>query len=270
MQPQPASAGGCTAPSNLVTLDAPLPKLVAAVRSQAPVRIVAIGSSSTSGTGATSREHTYPARLERELRSVWPDSDVRVFNAGMPGQLARQMLARIDKDVVPHTPELVIWQTGVNDAIRGVPIDTYKQQLRTGIERFRKLGADVLLIDHQFYPRFARLKNGPLYVSAMRDVAVEYKVPVVKRFAIMKHLIESAQFTTATLLSSDQFHLNDKSYDCLSRLLAQSIRAAVASLPATKATPAVPAANPKPASAAVKPSPEIIEKAIVGSDEVRM
>ncbi|WP_072394086.1 GDSL-type esterase/lipase family protein [Hyphomicrobium sp. CS1GBMeth3] len=269
LQPQSALADGCTAPSDLVKLEAPLPKLVAAAQSQAPIRIVALGSSSTSGTGATSREHTYPARLERELRAVWPDSDVRVFNAGVPGQLARQMLSRIDKDVAPHTPELVIWQTGVNDAIRGVPIDTYKQQLRTGIERFRKLGADVLLIDHQFYPRFAKLKNGPLYVASMRDVAAEFSVPVVKRFAIMKHLIESAQFTTATLLSPDQFHLNDKSYDCLGRLLAQSIRAAVAGLPARKPAPAVPVVGPKPAAAAVKPSPESV-KAVVGDDQVRM
>lgn len=183
---------------------------------------------------------------------------MRVVNAGIAGQLARHMLARIDKDVAPHTPQLVIWQTGVNDAVRGVPIDTYRQQLRGGIERFRALGADVLLIDHQFYPRFAKLKNGPLYVSTMRDVAAQLGVPVVKRFAIMKHLIESAQFTTATLLAADQFHLNDRSYDCLGRLLAQSLRSAAAPIPPPR--PAVPAATSAPAAT----------KAAVRGDEARM
>jgi acyl-CoA thioesterase-1 len=228
----PASAGGCTAPADLVNLGAPLPKLLGAVRNNNPVRIVALGSSSTWGAGASSREHSYPARLERELRASWPGNDVRVINAGVNGQLARDMVARIDKDVVPHKPQLVIWQTGVNDAIRDIPIGTYVQLLRTGIERFRAFGADVVLIDQQFYPRFASLKNGPHYMAAMREVAASLKVPVVQRYRIMQHLIASAQFTTATLLAPDQFHLNDQSYDCMGRLLAQSLRSAAAFKPA--------------------------------------
>ncbi len=227
----PALAGGCSAPPELVMLQAPLPKFLAAVRTNGPIRIVALGSSSTWGAGASSRAHTYPARLEQELRSTWPKADVRVFNAGVGGQLASHMVARIDKDVAGHKPQLVIWQTGVNDAIRGVPIEEYKKLLRTGLERFRAMGADVVLIDQQFYPSFKKLKNGPLYMAAMRDVAGQFRVPVMQRFAIMQHLIASAQFTTATLLSPDEFHLNDRSYDCMGHLLAQSLRSAVASSP---------------------------------------
>ncbi len=238
----PASAGGCTAPADLVDLGAPLPKLLTAVRANSPVRIVALGSSSTWGAGASSRAHSYPARLERELRATWPKNDVRVINAGVNGQLARDMVARIDKDVVPHKPQLVVWQTGVNDAIKEVPLDAYGQLLRTGIERFRALGADVVLIDQQFYPRFAKLKNGPLYMAAMRETALKLKVPVVQRYRIMQHLIASAQFTTATLLAPDQFHLNDQSYDCMGRLLAQSLRSAAALPPVAPAVaPAVAA-----------------------------
>jgi lysophospholipase L1-like esterase len=222
----PASAGGCTVPADLVDLGAPLPKLFGALRTNSPIRIVALGSSSTWGAGASSRAHSYPARLERELRVTWPNNDVRVINAGVNGQLARDMVQRIDKDVAPHKPQLVAWQTGVNDAIKDVPLDAYVQLLRTGIERFRVLGADVVLIDQQFYPRFAKLKNGPLYMQAMREVALKLKVPVVQRYRIMQHLIASAQFTTATMLAPDQFHLNDQSYDCMGRLLAQSLRSA--------------------------------------------
>ena len=43
----------------------------------------------------------------------------------------------------------------------------------------------------------------------------------------MKHLLDSHQFTTLTMLSPDQFHLNDTSYDCLGKLLAESLRGAV-------------------------------------------
>lgn len=219
-------------------LGAPLPKLSAAVQTNMPIRIVALGSSSTWGAGASSRAHSYPARLEQELRVLWPKGDVRVINAGVGGQLARQMLARIDRDVAPRRPQLVIWQTGVNDAIRGVPIEEYKRQLRDGIMHLRGLGADVILIDQQFYPSFKKLRDGPLYMAAMRDVASEARVPVMQRFRIMQHLIASAQFTTATLLAPDQFHLNDRAYDCIGRLLAQSLRSA-AVVPAAPQAPVV-------------------------------
>jgi lysophospholipase L1-like esterase len=226
----PANAGGCSAPQDLIRLQAPLPMFLGAVRKNGPIRIVALGSSSTWGTGASSRAHTYPARLEQELRTTWPKADVRVVNAGVGGQLARDMVARIDKDVGPWKPQLVIWQTGVNDAIRSVPIEDYRQQLRKGLDRLRKMETDVVFIDQQFYPSFKRIKDGPLYMQAMRDIAGQYQIPVVQRYAIMQHLISSAQFTAATLLSPDQFHLNDRAYDCMGHLLAQSLRSAAAAV----------------------------------------
>jgi lysophospholipase L1-like esterase len=81
--------------------------------------------------------------------------------------------------------------------------------------------------------------DGPLYMDAMREVAANLKVPLVQRYRIMQHLIASAQFTTATLLAPDQFHLNDRAYDCIGRLVAQSLRS-VAAAPA----PPPPAAPP--------------------------
>lgn len=237
-------AEGCKVPPDLIKLQAPLPTLSAAVISKAPVRIVALGSSSTWGTGASSRERTYPARLESELRKAWPGSDVRVINAGVGGQLARHMLARINHDVLKHKPQLVMWQTGVNDAVRGVPLDRFKKELREGIAQMRAKGADVALIDQQFYPRFKSVKNGPKYLAAVRDVGAETGVPVVRRFRIMQHLIKSAQFTPATLLAPDGFHLNDTSYRCLGRLLAQSLSSA-ASLPKAEAVRAEKAAAVK-------------------------
>lgn len=238
-------------PPELITLSAPLPKLLQAVHAGTPLTVVALGSSSTSGAGASSRAHSYPARLERELRAAWPKSDVRVINAGVGGQLASHMIARIDKDVLARKPQLVIWQTGVNDAIKGVPLDVFREQLRIGMDRFRKAGVDVVLIDQQYYPSFKKLKDGPLYLTAIREIAVQYGVPMVQRFRIMQHLIDSAQFTPATLLSEDQFHLNDRSYDCLSHLLAQSLRAA-AGAAAAPAVAQKPGASPAPKMAVSK------------------
>jgi acyl-CoA thioesterase-1 len=161
-------------------------------------------------------------------RAILPDEKVQVINAGVGGQLASDMVARLDKDVLSKSPQLVIWQTGVNDAIRGVPLDAFRKTLITGIERVQKARIDLVLIDQQYYPKFDKLQNAQLYLAAIRDVAQQYRVPVVQRFRIMKHLLDSHQFTTMTMLSADQFHLNDTSYDCLGKLLAESLRGAAA------------------------------------------
>lgn len=223
----------CTVPREMTKLSLPLPNLAAAVNddvngNNAPLRIVAIGSSSTAGAGATSPTKSYPARLQLELSRLWPDEKIQVINAGVNGQLASDMVARLDKDVLAKSPQLVIWQTGVNDAIRGVPIDAFKKSLMAGIERVQRARIDLVMIDQQYYPKFDKLKNGAQYLTAIRDVAHQYRVPVVQRFRIMKHLLDSHQFTTMTMLSSDQFHLNDQSYDCLGKLLAESLRGATA------------------------------------------
>jgi acyl-CoA thioesterase-1 len=206
----------------------PLARFAAAAQDAAPLKIVALGSSSTAGAGASNQNKSYPARLQVELDQVWPSQHVRVVNAGINGHLASDMVARLDKDVLSQKPQLVIWQTGVNDAIRGVPIDAFRKVLAAGIERVHKANIDVLLIDQQYYPKFEKVKNGPLYIAAIREVAQQLRVPVLQRFSIMKHLIDSKQFSVAALLSADQFHLNDTSYQCLGKLLAESLRGAAA------------------------------------------
>lgn len=208
-------------------MHAPLAKFAAAVHDSAPLKIIALGSSSTAGAGASNQNKSYPAQLQAELNQVWPDQKVRVVNAGVGGQLAADMVARLDKDVLAQKPQLVIWQTGVNDAIRGVPVDAFRRTLVAGIERVHKANIDLLMVDQQYYPKFDKVKNGPAYIAAIREVSQRLRVPVLQRFTIMKHLIESRQFTPAALLSPDQFHLNDTSYHCLGKLLAESLRNAV-------------------------------------------
>lgn len=226
-----ASAGplaACTVPKELTRLAPPLLKFAAAVHDSAPLKIVALGSSSTAGAGASNKAKSYPAQLQAELAQAWPEQQVKIVNAGVGGQLASDMVSRLDKDVLTHKPQLVIWQTGVNDAIRGVPLDAFRKTLAAGIQRVHKANVDLLMIDQQYYPKFDKVKNGPAYITAIREVAQKLRVPVLQRFTIMKHLIDSRQFTAASLLSPDQFHLNDNSYRCLGKLLADSLRGAAA------------------------------------------
>jgi lysophospholipase L1-like esterase len=228
-----ASAGasdaalGCTVPREITRLKVGLSNTVRAIRSGKELVIVAIGSSSTKGVGASDPTHTYPARLAEELRHHWPEHALTVINKGVGGEIASQMLTRFDRDVLPYHPQLVIWQTGSNQALRSGNIKEFVATLREGISRLKSARADIVLMDPQFAPRLLARPLHPFIVDSISAIGNEMKVAVFKRFAVMQHWISSNQYRAEDITSSDGLHMNDVSYGCIARLLADSLVAAV-------------------------------------------
>ena len=217
----------CTAPGALVSFASPLGSLARAVERGREIRIVAIGSSSTEGTGASTKQAAYPARFDREMDRRFPGKDFQVANLGKGGELADAMLERLMRDVIPGRPALVLWQTGVNDAIHGVDIAAFRETLVRGVVALKAAGIEVVLVDPQYYPRAASVPRYEDFVTVMRAVAEEHRVPVFRRYAIMRHLIGSGQHTADALLWKDKFHLNDTSYACLAELMAEAVEAQI-------------------------------------------
>ncbi|WP_246519903.1 SGNH/GDSL hydrolase family protein [Ancylobacter lacus] len=208
-------------------LDKPLPKLAAALAGDGPVTIVAIGSSSTAGAGASSPAAAYPARLEAALRERYPGRDITVINRGVNGQDGPEMLARFTTDVEASKPTLVLWQGGVNALFRDDGLATAGAILHDAIQRTRALGADMVIIDPQYAPRVvADADAGPM-VSLINAVGEGEGVPVFHRFALMRDWHERGGVPFDSFLWKDKFHMNDWSYDCLSRDLARALTANV-------------------------------------------
>src|ERR1700676_2090856 len=93
-------APSCVAPSALIRLDQAITHTAARLADGRSLRIVALGSSSTAGIGASKPSNSYPSRVEAELRARYPEMDIVVLNRGIGGEDARDMLARLDKDVI--------------------------------------------------------------------------------------------------------------------------------------------------------------------------
>src|SRR5690348_7154479 len=91
------AAAGCGAPQEITRFMVELPHTARAIQTQDPLAIVAIGSSSTEGVGASDRAHTYPAVLDTELQHRWPKAALRVINKGVGGEMAPQMIERFDR-----------------------------------------------------------------------------------------------------------------------------------------------------------------------------
>lgn len=221
----PASVGikGCNVPRDLARFDFSLPHLTKTVGTHRDVHIIALGSSSTAGSGASSPLASYPARLDAELDRRFPGTDFQVANFGTGGLLAKDMLERLHTHIIALKPALVVWQTGVNDAIQDVGIEDFRETMLRGVRDMKAAGIDVILVNQQFYPRSERVAGYTDYLRVMREVAEAERVPLFRRFAIMKHLVTSRQHTAEELLAPDNFHLNDLSYGCLADLLADAI-----------------------------------------------
>jgi lysophospholipase L1-like esterase len=208
-----------------------LPNTARAIRHGAALVIVAMGSSSTQGVGASDQAHTYPALLAEELQRRWPYLAVTVMNKGRGGETAEQMLARFPRDVLSYRPQLVIWQTGSNHALQREDIQGYEKIVREGIARLQAARIDVILMDPQYAPRILGRPLHKAIVDTIREVGNDLKVAVFRRFAVMRHWVTSGQYRTEDIISYDQLHMNDTSYNCIARLLADSLSSAALATP---------------------------------------
>lgn len=217
----------CLLTKALTQFDAPITRTAKRLNDHEPVTIVAVGSSSTGGAGASSPAFSYPSRLERELRLKYPDSPITVVNRGINGEDAADMMARLD-DVLAPKPDLVIWQLGTNTVLRDGSIPATSDTLQSGIARIKATGADVLLIDPQFAPSVNAKPAVNDMVGMIGLVAKQTHVPVFRRYVAMRHWHEDQAIPFDKFIIADGLHMNDWGYSCLARLLADNIGTAIA------------------------------------------
>lgn len=194
-----------------------------------PVTIVAIGSSSTAGAGASAPSASYPSRLEALLRDQFPRVAIRVINRGVGGQEAVDMLARFGKDVLAQNPDLILWQVGTNAILRDPTVAGEAPLIRRGIQRLKATGADVVLIDPQYAPKVVAKPEAQRMIDLIGFEARENGAGLFRRFALMRDWSEVQHLPFEVFVSADGIHLNDWSYDCIARHLAAAITDAVAS-----------------------------------------
>jgi acyl-CoA thioesterase I len=213
----------CAVSASLRSFGGELPHAREALRDGKALTIVALGSSSTAGTGASSDQTTYPAVLQAEMQRLLPGHEISVINRGVGGNSAMQMYHRMDDDVLSEEPSLVIWQTGVNDAIGDIGLERFKRMLRKGIAKLREANVDVVLMDHQPLPRVERYPAYADYLAALREVAAETGTPVYRRYDVMTELLRDGRLRQDEIFSSDALHMVDGSYFCVGATLARSL-----------------------------------------------
>lgn len=220
------SAPPCAPGTEYTRLSGPLARVAQRIVERQPITIVAVGSSSTAGVGATATDKNYPSQLEKLLKARFPGIEVRVINRGVSGSVSREMIARFENDVQKVRPDLVLWQVGTNALLNNDGITKEGDVMRDGLRRLRAIGADIVLIDPQYAPKVLKDPDAEPMVDLIRTIAREEGVPVFHRWAQMKEWHEVRNIPFETFLSEDLFHMNDWSYACWAEALSGAIASA--------------------------------------------
>jgi len=110
--------------------------------SKEPRVVVCLGDSLTAGYGLDQAQ-AYPALLQKSIDALgWK---FKVVNAGLSGETTAGGLRRLDW-VLKRRIDVLILALGANDALRGIPLETTRQNLDQILTRTRAKNPDAQLV----------------------------------------------------------------------------------------------------------------------------
>ncbi len=224
-----ARAGGmaCDAPAELLVANAALPATARAA-SAGSLRILIVGSASVLGPGTSGPSAAWPARLETLIRARVPRLQLEVVTRGARGLTTAETGAIIAAELARTPFNLVLWQTGTAEAVRGLDLDEMVEQLNEGLARIVAAGADAVLMDQQF-SRFVRANaNVDAYRDAMLLAAAAHGVPVLRRWELMQAWADADTVDVERAGKQERVAATDKLNDCLAQAMHALIRDGVA------------------------------------------
>ena len=201
----------------------------AAARLGAPVldpafsRIIFLGDSITDG-------NTYPSLVRQAIIEAGYKPEPVAINAGVGGNTAAEMLARVDSDVLAYHPTLVTILAGANDTFHGVSPDSYAATIKAILDKIKPSGARVILLTPCILGP-ARAGGRALlsaYTEQLRQIAKENGLAVGEVTKVMQEEADAGQ----KLLSPDDLHPNYEGQRCIARAILDAMGLADVPVPA--------------------------------------
>jgi lysophospholipase L1-like esterase len=210
----------CSVPESFYAFEPPLTKTAKTLASGREVVIVALGGASTLGVAASGPDLAWPARLALALSGRFPSAHAKVINLAVARQTAKRAADRLDRDVLPLKPTLVIWETGTMEAVRGLDVDEFRETLQAGFDKLRAAGGEVMLMNMQFSRDTEAMISFEPYLIAMRELADANDVPLFRRHDIMRYWAESGWLNLRARDDEKRRQVALKLYDCIGRAMA--------------------------------------------------
>lgn len=227
LPPGAARATACDVPADVTSAARPLPATARAVQA-GTLRILILGSGSITGPGASGPDASWPARLQSLIATRYPRMQVEVALRGGRGVSVHDHLALLRDGLAAESPALVLWQAGTVEAVRGLDPDDMGETMLQGLERIRRRGADIIIVDQQ-YSRFLRANvNIEPYRDKLRLVAAATGAPLFRRYDLMQHWVDMGALDLERTARSERGAAMDRLNDCLAKALVELIAQGVA------------------------------------------
>ena len=162
----------------------------------------------------------YHNLLKQMLSHIYPKAAVSIINAGISGDNSTGGLARLERDVLSHKPDLTVVCFALNDSTWGMNgLERYENNLRQIFQKLQETGSEVIFMTpnmlgtrvlytlkfpilRDFMETLAKIQNEGIldaYVDTARRVAKECGVPVCDVYAKWKKMASYGTDTTLLL-----------------------------------------------------------------------
>ena len=170
----------------------------------------------------------YSTRVREMLNILYPQVQVNIINSGISGDNTANAVNRMERDITPFSPDLVVVSFGLNDSGKGLDyLPEYAENLRVILNRMKDLGAEVIFLTQnamntkisyelkeedalRHTARFTEnvQNSGTLkaYMDKAREVATECGAAVCDLYPMWEKLIAGGVDITEHLLSNKINH----------------------------------------------------------------
>lgn len=163
-------------------------------------KILALGDSLTEGYGVDAAD-SYPAQLQKFLNTQ--GINTQVINSGISGETSTGLLERLDW-VLRQNPDIVILNSGANDAMRGIDLNLTQENLETVVQTILAKDITLIFAGMEIYENL-----GATYTQEFKNlypaIAKKYKLPFIPFFL-------AGVAGNASLNNPDQIHPNADGY----------------------------------------------------------
>jgi acyl-CoA thioesterase I len=192
----------------------------------AAIRYLALGDSLTQGVGAPDEQTgAFPALLSERWRA--DGCDVELRNVGVSGYTAGQVATDQLPSIEDFKPTLITFQAGANDIATGVPINEYRDNIRTVLDSATASGARVIVLAQNEWFRSPEGQNYGTDLAAQRTAfdaeLIEETTARGVEFVDLRPLYQ--QQADGGLWFEDGIHPTVDAYDAWSAEIASAVPA---------------------------------------------
>jgi len=116
-----------------------------------------------------------------------------IHNESISGDTTAGGLARIDRALTLHKPDVVILELGANDGLRGLPPALIKSNLAELAHRGQQAGAKVLLLSMKIPPNYGKRYTDlfyTIYPQLATELGISYVPFIMENVALTKDMMQ--------------------------------------------------------------------------------